>query len=266
MTTWMVDDRGMEIDDETLERWRSDGYVRLSAGIGSDTLDDLRVLLDDIAAEHPRFAGDDPVLVHHEQTNRGAAITRAENLVPNHDGFRRLTAEGPLVELVGALFDEPAVLYKEKVNFKQPGGAGFAPHQDATAYKFADDHVTVMLAIDDASLDNGCLEMAPGEHHDLLATDGDGCIDPTVAETLDWRPIELEPGQLLAFSSRTPHRSAPNHSDRPRRALFMTFNRRSAGDHRAAYYADKIRHLAEHEGGEAQRVSTIGHFQGRPPT
>jgi hypothetical protein len=48
--------------------------------------------------------------------------------------------------------------------------------------------------------------------------------------------------------------------------MFLTFNRRSAGDYRAAYYADKIRHLAEHEGDGIQRVSTIGHFQGAAPT
>lgn len=266
MTTLMINDRGVNIDDELLEAWEQDGYVRLRDRLDHAALRDLRAMADAIANDDPRFAGDDPVLVHHEQTAHGVAIARAENLVPNHDGFRRLTSDGALVDRVGALFGEDAVLYKEKVNFKQPGGAGFAPHQDATAYKFADDHVTVMLAIDDASTDNGCLEMVAGRHHELLATDGDGCIDPTVAESLPWEPIELAPGEMLAFSSRTPHRSAANTSDRQRRALFMTFNRRSAGDLRAAYYADKIRHLAEHDGVAAQRVSTIGHFQGKAPT
>ena len=177
-----------------------------------------------------------------------------------------LTSSGALIDAVGRLFGEQALLYKEKVNFKQPGGAGFAPHQDATAYKFADDHITVMLAIDEATTDNGCLEMSAGHHHDLLPTDGDGCIEPAIAASLLWEPVELEAGELLAFSSRTPHRSAPNTSPRQRRALFLTFNRRSAGDHRTAYYADKIRHLAEHEGDGTQRLSTIGHFQGVAPT
>ena len=34
---------------------------------------------------------------------------------------------------VGELFGEPAVLFKEKINFKMPGGAGFKAHQDQQA-------------------------------------------------------------------------------------------------------------------------------------
>ncbi|MEM9522370.1 MAG: phytanoyl-CoA dioxygenase family protein [Actinomycetota bacterium] len=255
----------MKIDAALLETWERDGFVRLTDVLDADALDDLRALADAIADDDPRLSGHNPVLVHHEQTARGVAIARAENLVPNHEGFRRLTSDSALVDTVGALFAEDAVLYKEKVNFKQPGGAGFAPHQDATAYKFADDHITVMLAIDDASVANGCLEMVAGEHNALFPTDGDGCIHPALVDDLPWQPIELQPGEMLAFSSRTPHRSASNESDRPRRALFMTFNRHSVGDHREAYYADKIRHLAEHAGSDAQRISTIGHFQGKAP-
>lgn len=266
MTTLIINDPPMNATEELLDAWKRDGFVRVSGVIGDDVLDELRALVDAIAADTLRTDDESPVLVHHEQTDHGVAIARAENLVPNHDGFRRLTSTGPLVDLVGSLFAEAAVLYKEKVNFKLPGGAGFAPHQDATAYKFADDHITVMLAIDTASVDNGCLEMVAGEHHALLPTDGDGCIDPALAENLPWEPVELQPGEMLAFSSHTPHRSASNTSDRPRRALFMTFNRRSVGDHREAYYADKVRHLAEHQGTDAQRISTIGHFQGKAPT
>ncbi|MEM8707137.1 MAG: phytanoyl-CoA dioxygenase family protein [Actinomycetota bacterium] len=261
----MIDDLDMCNGTDALETWQHDGFVRLPFVLDPGTLGGLRDLADDIAAGDPRFDGVDPVLVHHEQTVHGVAVTRAENLVPNHDGFRAMATAGAVVEAVGQLFDEPALLYKEKVNFKQPGGAGFAPHQDATAYKFADDHVTVMVAIDEATTANGCLEMVAGHHHDLLPTDGDGCIDPTAADSLPWRPVELAPGELLAFTSRTPHRSAPNTSDQPRRALFLTYNRASAGDHRAAYYADKRRHLAEHAGSATQRVSTIGHFLGTAP-
>ena len=33
------------------------------------------------------------------------------------------------------------MLYEEKVNHEAPGGAGYAPHQDARAYRFVDRHV-----------------------------------------------------------------------------------------------------------------------------
>jgi len=55
------------------------------------------------------------------------------------------------LSIAGALLGEPAVLYKEKINYKLAGGAGYAPHQDAPAYPFIDVHVSCMVAVDDST-------------------------------------------------------------------------------------------------------------------
>jgi hypothetical protein len=41
------------------------------------------------------------------------------------------------------------------------------------------------------------------------------------------------------FDSFAPHRSEPNRTDAARRALYVTYNRLSEGDHRRQYYIDK---------------------------
>jgi hypothetical protein len=41
------------------------------------------------------------------------------------------------------------------------------------------------------------------------------------------------------FDSFIPHRSQPNATCEARRVLYVTYNRRSAGDQRSRYYADK---------------------------
>ena len=64
--------------------------------------------------------------------------------------------------MLAALFDEPTVLFKEKINYKHPGGGGFAPHQDATAYRFVDHHISCMVPLDPATPASGCLYVAPG--------------------------------------------------------------------------------------------------------
>jgi hypothetical protein len=71
-------------------------------------------------------------------------------------------------------------------------------------------------------------------------------------------------GQTLWFHSRTPHRSGPNLSDRPRRALYPTYNAASEGDLRSAYYDAKRAAFAPAHVGERARVSLIGDFEGRP--
>jgi ectoine hydroxylase-related dioxygenase (phytanoyl-CoA dioxygenase family) len=197
-------------------------------------------------------------------TDDGPKLCRTENFVPFHAGMRELLTTGTLPETAGALLGEAAVLYKEKVNYKAVGGAGFAAHQDAPAYPFVRTHVSCMLAVDDASIDNGCLEVVDGMHGELLPTDERGCIPDDVAVALAWEPVEVPAGGVLWFHSRLPHRSGANASARDRRALYPTYNARSDGDLRAAYYRTKREELANRDTGDGRvSLSLIGDFQGR---
>ncbi len=100
-------------------------------------------------------------------------------------------------------------------------------------------HVSAMVAIDDADADNGGLEVVSGCFDRVLPLDDRGCVDRSVESTLDWEPVSVPAGATLWFHSRTPHRSGPNRSARPRRALYPTYNAAREGDRRAEYYATK---------------------------
>jgi ectoine hydroxylase-related dioxygenase (phytanoyl-CoA dioxygenase family) len=178
--------------------------------------------------------------------------------------LRALLCTGAVLALAGRLLGEPAVLYKEKINYKLPGGAGYSAHQDAPAYPMISVHVSAMIAIDDADDTNGGLEVVSDHFDSVLPTDARGCIEPGVAASLDWMPVAVPAGSTLWFHSRTPHRSAANHSSRPRRALYPTYNAASEGDRRAEYYAHKQAAFARADPGDRALVSLIGDFEGRP--
>ena len=57
-------------------------------------------------------------------------ISRLEKFAEYHEGFGRLVSEPRMAGRVSELLGAPAVLFKEKVNFKLPGGDGFKAHQD----------------------------------------------------------------------------------------------------------------------------------------
>ncbi len=154
--------------------------------------------------------GEDGVLQHFELTDAGPALCRSENFVPVHADLRSLLCTGAFVEVAGALLGEPAVLYKEKVNYKLPGGAGYSPHQDAPAYPMIDVHVSAMVAVDDADGSNGGLELVSRCFDAVLPLDERGCIEASIVEELEWQPVPLRAGHTLWFHSRTPHRSGPN--------------------------------------------------------
>lgn len=242
----------------SIQQWHRDGFLHLTNFLDPAVIGVLSDWSDEVAG-----SDDQRVLQHHEMTDDGPVLARSEHFATLHAGFGSLVGDGMVARFGGELIGEPVVLYKEKINHKLPGGAGFAPHQDATAYRFVGTHLTCMIAIDDSTIENGCLEVVAGCHHELLVDDGDGCLPASAENALEWRPVEMRTGDVLWFHSRTPHRSASNASSRSRRALFLTFNAAAEGDLRSAYYADKINRLQRHVSAGRARVSTIGHFLGR---
>src|SRR2546428_4297262 len=119
-------------------------------------------------------------------------LARIENFVPYHAGLAGLVTGPRLGGLLAELCGEPVVLFKDKINFKLPGGAGFAPHQDAPAYVDfgVEHHLTVMVPVDAFTRANGCLEMARGAcERGFLSQNPDGTVRADVMERLALAPV-----------------------------------------------------------------------------
>ena len=84
----------------------------------------------------------------HEPEKR--ILSRIENFCPYHEGLNNLINGEEILQKVSELFGEPAILFKEKVNFKMPGSNGFTPHQDAQAgwNDYGSLFITVLITID----------------------------------------------------------------------------------------------------------------------
>ncbi len=239
--------------------FRDHGWV-ITRTLDARATAELQAWVDDVM----EWPDDGEWLHYREATEAGPRLCRTENFVPYHAGLGALLADGTMLETAGALLGEPAVLYKEKINYKAAGGAGYAPHQDAPAYRFIDTHVSCMVAIDDADDHNGCLEVVSGSFGTVLPMDDQGCIRADVVASLQWESVPVPAGTTLWFHSRTPHRSGPNRSERDRRALYPTYNARREGDLRAAYYEQKLAEFAAAASdGDRVQVSLINDFQGR---
>lgn len=116
--------------------------------------------------------------------------------------------------------------------FKQPRIGGEVNwHQDATFfYTEPLSVVTYWFAIEDATLENGCLWVEPAGHNGPLRERFNRDGDVTSMETLDgtpWpsiedgTPLEVPAGTLVCFHGRLPHYSAPNHSSKSRQAFTL---------------------------------------------
>jgi 2-aminoethylphosphonate dioxygenase len=177
---------------------------------------------------------------YHEGEGEARKLNRMEHFAW-HDGLGGLLG-GELREFAEAVSGHECALLKEKLNWKKPGGHGFEPHQDAQAgwEDFGTVHYNVAVVVDDATVENGCLEAAIGRHREgLLGPRFESMPADTVA-TFQWTPLPARRGSVVFFDSYLPHRSMPNRTATQRRILFATYNRLADGDHRDAYYAAKL--------------------------
>ncbi len=137
----------------------------------------------------------------------------------------------PCKDLVGA--DELA-LFTEKLNLKRARGGGpIVLHQDFPYWSelspVAGQVATAIVFLDDATRENGCLEVAPGSHRGGLrarrSVEGFGSLemDPERYDLTKLVALEAPAGSVVFFGAFLVHRSMPNRSGGDRRALLYSY-------------------------------------------
>ena len=229
------------LNQDRIEVCRKQGFLVVRNLLDEQSTREVTKWADEIAS-WPEIAG--KYMMYFEQAASGVGdrlLNRAEDLTSFHPGLHKLMERQEVMGAVAQIFGEPAVLFKDKINFKMPGGGGFDAHQDVQAgwNTYADIHITAMLSIDAGTVENGCLEFAPGFNREgLIGQAWTPLTDAALSEN-SYQRILTNPGDAVFFDSYAPHRSAGNMTDKPRRVAYFTFNKASQGDHRGQYYADK---------------------------
>src|SRR5581483_4347632 len=138
----------MALSAEDREHWTRHGWTWLRGFLSARETADVARWTDEIAG-WPETPG--RWMRYYERAPDGRKmLARIENFLPYHEGMASLFAGPRLFDLLADCCGEPVVLFKDKINFKLPGGAGFADHQDAPAYVDfgVRDHLTVMVPVD----------------------------------------------------------------------------------------------------------------------
>ena len=113
--------------------FRRHGWVHLPGFLSPEETRTLLAWTDEIAA-WPETSGTWMRYYEKRPDGAGKMLARIENFVPYHVGLAMLLTEGRVREVLAECCGEPVVLFKDKINFKYPGGAAFTPHQDYPAY------------------------------------------------------------------------------------------------------------------------------------
>jgi phytanoyl-CoA hydroxylase len=152
--------------------------------------------------------------------------------------FTRFSTQRSIADVVSGLdLQKPAMLQSMYI-FKNPFiGGDVGCHQDATfLYTDPISVVGLWFALEDATIDNGCLWALPGGHREPLrkrfvrADDGGTRFEtlhdtplPAVSTSLPWMPLEAKQGTMVLLHGLLPHFSCANRSARSRHAYSIHF-------------------------------------------
>lgn len=152
------------------------------------------------------------------------------DLDPVFNEFSRSIKNEVLVRELG--MKEPLLLQSMYI-FKQPFiGGEVNCHQDATfLYSYPEPVMGLWFALEDATVENGCLWAIPGGHRSLLKTRMKRTGQDIQMETYDdipWNlngmiPLEVTAGTVIVLHGLLPHMSKENQSSHSRHAYSVHF-------------------------------------------
>jgi ectoine hydroxylase-related dioxygenase (phytanoyl-CoA dioxygenase family) len=196
-----------------------------------------------------------------EQTPLGPRICRTENVSVCHAGIASLVT-GVLQARATEALGEPAVAFKDKLNYKQAGGAGYSTHQDLVAYPGVRRVVSILVAIDDCLVESGCLWLAGGVD-EVLPIDERGVVRADVASDLNWFAAELNAGDAVRIDGLAPHYSQANQTDSSRRVFIASYAPASEHYDRNRYYRERDERMQRDTERDGRfRISTLADFEG----
>ena len=161
--------------------------------------------------------------------------------------FDRFRSNPKFLALLEPLLGNNIKQVTQQIHWKPPGArlTGYRFHQDLRFRQARDqyedvvrDTVTVGIAIDRATTENGCLRVVPNSHsmgYLGLSDNGEGQLMKGVTHDDELRSVgidpadvlnvELEPGDLVMWGLLTVHGSLPNESDHDRAFAISSYVR-----------------------------------------
>lgn len=142
------------------------------------------------------------------------------------EAFARLMRHPRILDVVHAIAGPQIHLFRDVLMMKAPRIGREKPwHQDSVYWPWRPMRlVSAMTALDDATPENGCLQVIPGSHRQEVQHYG-GELQIDLDQDLRQRTVfvPLKAGDTLVFHSLLLHASQPNHSDKPRRVAILSY-------------------------------------------
>jgi ectoine hydroxylase-related dioxygenase (phytanoyl-CoA dioxygenase family) len=226
--------------DPSLKRFYDDnGYLVVARLLSADDLAPVERRVSEIVADPSRApAGVEVGRESDTRLDKSAPRPATDSLrklgsIARFDPvFQTLATNPRLLTVVRGLIGPRVKLFRDQVLLKPPGGQDKPTHQDQSYFRVepTDGLITAWIALDDATLENGCMRYVPTSHrHGLFEME----LDPA-------RPVHHLPrtshldlpaevmcpvpaGSVIFHHGFTLHRSGVNNTNTWRRAVIFHY-------------------------------------------
>ena len=207
----------MPLSEAEVDRYHEDGYVIPEYRLPEETLQDIRADYDRLLTRHPEFRDYCPMLLRYDLS------------------FLNYARDSNILDMVAQVIGPDIILWNSSFFAKPAVNGKKTPwHQDGEYWPLRPlATCTVWLAIDEATVENGCLKFMPGSHKRKELRPHRTNKDPNFTlhqELLESEydddkavPLELEAGQMSLHDVYLLHGSEANDSGKPRRGMTMRF-------------------------------------------
>lgn len=213
------------LTEQEINQYGKEGFLYFNDVLSQDEVEELRQ-----ACEDPRITGLRSQKDYETKTVHSLGITAL------HPAFLKLAKHPAIVAKLKALLGDDIELQHSKLATKPPTkGVGiFAWHQDYAYYPHTNtDLLSVMIMLDDATPENGCMQMVKGSHKlGLLNHAVDGRFTGECQESRYWEQPS-DPGDVVYVTPKTGgisihhgltlHGSDANASGKPRRGIVFSY-------------------------------------------
>lgn len=231
----------MSLTDAQFQQYQREGYVVLEDLLAPEEVERVKARLHEyVTNEHEetqfsRMLEPAAESGTSEFTGDGEPVRKFEGvgMVREDDVFRELVFDDAIIDVIRQLQGPNLKLLRSAAMLKPPHvGSEKKFHQDAAYYPIHPmDHVTVWIALDEATRENGCMQVVPGGHTDGLLRHAELEYETDIAlaereyDDDDTVALPMEPGSVLFQHCLLPHYTEANTTDDWRRAFIVSYMR-----------------------------------------
>jgi len=211
------------LNQAQLDQWNQEGYLLLKGVLPVDLVAEVEQAIDPLEAER------EAVLIERGGTlgiSKAHVLTFTAHLVKRSAELRAFTCHSVLTNLCHNLLGENARLYWDQAVYKKPGNSEVFPWHQDNGYTFVEpeDYLTCWIPLTSATTENGCPWVIPKVHRQgtfrhKVTPLGYQCAE-TAKESI---AVPAEAGDIVVFSSLTPHRTGPNLTRGIRKAYIVQY-------------------------------------------